>query len=106
MRPAHLSPGLVFVRAAWGLQGVQKKRLNNIGVLYHCCLTPPPPQHDLPSSVCTPVEKYDNYKVTEFGSVAGAAKMKAEIYARGDLLLNSQLFHSILSDCYMGAGPT
>ena len=66
-----------------------------------CHSNPPPPQHDLPSSVCTPVEKYDNYKVTEFGSVAGAAKMKAEIYARGDLLLNSQLFHSILSDCYM-----
>ena len=34
-------------------------------------------------SVCKPVEKYDNYKVTEFGEVAGAAKMKAEIYARG-----------------------
>ena len=30
------------------------------------------------------MEKYDNYKVSQYGSVKGAARMKAEIYARGN----------------------
>ena len=36
-------------------------------------------------STCTAIEKYPNYKVSEYGFVAGADRMKAEIYARGPI---------------------
>jgi len=38
-----------------------------------------------PETGCHPVEKYDNYKVSQYGSVRGADRMKAEIYARGPI---------------------
>lgn len=38
-----------------------------------------------PETGCHPIEKYDNYKVSQYGSVSGAAKMKAEIYMRGPI---------------------
>jgi len=62
----------------------ENKECQPLGVCETCA--PGPGFPDVPSdSVCKPVEKYDNYKVTEFGEVAGAAKMKAEIYARGPI---------------------
>ena len=106
MRPAHLSPGLVLMgpdhrTCRVGVSGRSKEEVEQYrSIVSLLSNPPPPPQHDLPSSVCTPVEKYDNYKVTEFGSVAGAAKMKAEIYARGDLL-HAELSYFSLSRFYL-----
>lgn len=38
-----------------------------------------------PETGCHPVEQYNNYKVGDYGRVAGAARMKAEIYKRGPI---------------------
>ena len=38
-----------------------------------------------PDKGCFPIKEYKRYKINEYGSVSGAEKMKAEIYARGPI---------------------
>jgi cathepsin X len=38
-----------------------------------------------PSGGCSPIKNYHKWKVSEYGSLSGYDKMKAEIYARGPI---------------------
>lgn len=49
------------------------------------CSGPPPSYGESPDNSCWAVTKYPNWKVSQYGSVAGATRMKAEIYARGPI---------------------
>lgn len=49
------------------------------------CKGNPPPPGQSGDQDCWAVEKYARWKVTEYGSVSGADRMKAEIYARGPI---------------------
>ena len=37
------------------------------------------------NDICYPVEKYPKWQVSQYGTVRGADRMKAEIYARGPI---------------------
>jgi cathepsin X len=49
------------------------------------CNGSPPPAGQSGDNNCWAVKKYASWKVSEYGSVSGADRMKAEIYARGPI---------------------
>lgn len=48
------------------------------------CEGPPPPEGS-ENNNCYPVKKYIKFRVSQYGSVSTANKMKAEIFARGPI---------------------
>ena len=49
------------------------------------CETCSPSNSSFTPGLCTPVKKHPTFRVREYGSVSGAERMKAEIYARGPI---------------------
>jgi len=65
--------------------GLVSETCNNYQAVNQDCTTQNECYTCDPSGNCAPVAKHTLFKVGDYGSVAGAAKMMAEIYARGPI---------------------
>jgi cathepsin X len=65
--------------------GIPDETCNNYQAKNQECTTMNACYTCTPSGSCAAINKYNHWKVGDYGSIAGAAQMKAEIFARGPI---------------------